>query len=60
MKLITKKQQKKINELNIEKLRLALEIGYTEYNHKTRITKDLNDQFKIIAKDIYLSDAVII
>ena len=60
MKLITKKQQKKIDELNIEKLRFALEVGYTEYNHKTRITKDLNDKFKIIAKDIYLSDAVII
>ena len=55
MKIITKKQQKQIDEENIKRLTFALIIG-----HKKKDLKPTNEEFKIMAEDIYNADAIIV
>lgn len=55
MKIITNKQQKKIDEENIKRLTFALIIG-----HKKKDIKPTNEEFKIMAEDIFHANAIII
>lgn len=56
MKIITKKKQKEINELNIKKLMFAMEIIYCQHCNNI----DKSKKFRIEAESIYYSDDVIL
>ena len=58
MKLITNKQQKEIDELNIKKIQYAMTIIHRQHNQV--ITEEETQHYRRMAEDIYCADNIII